>query len=136
MTRLAVSLGLLACLGCATTQTVGQTTTIYADKGRLFLAAQSAIQEMGGRIIMSNRSTGTVVGRLEVEGTPIDLTVDISGSPEPGANNRGYWDVNVRGALVGESAPDEEWQRRLKYFEDQVIEHINMSAARPVGAVP
>jgi len=135
MRRLAAALVLLACLGCASSQSVGQTTTIYTEKDRLWLAAQSAIQDIGGRIVISNRSTGTVVGRLEVEGTPIDLTVGISGSPAPGATLLGYWDVNVRGSLVGESEPGEEWQRRLRYFEDQVIERVNLSAARPAGAV-
>jgi hypothetical protein len=133
MTRLAAVLALLASLGCASSQSVGRTSTIYTEKDRLWMATQSAIQDIGGRIVISNRSTGTVVGRLEVEGTPVDLTVSISGSPAPDAPLLDYWDVNVRGSLVGESEPDEEWQRRLRYFEEQVIERINVSVPRPIG---
>ena len=136
MRRLAAAVALLVCLGCATSQSIGHTTTIYTAKDRLWMAAQSAIHDIGGRIVMSNRTTGTVVGRIEVEGTPVDLTVSISGSPAPGSSTEGYWDVNVRGALVGESQPDEEWKRRLSYFEEQVIERINGAAMRPAGMVP
>ena len=128
MHRLVAAALIVACLGCATTQSVGTTTTIYTDRDRLWLAAQGALQDIGARIVVSNRSTGTLVGRLDVEGTPIELTVSISGSPAPGERFEGYWDVNVRGALVGDSAPDEEWQRRLTYFEDQVMERVNAAA--------
>lgn len=131
MTRLAAAVCLLACLGCATSGSIGQSATVYAEKDRLWLAAQSAIQDIGGRIVMSNRTAGTVVGRIEVEGTPINLTVSISGSPELGSSTRGYWDVDVRGSIVGEPEPDEEWQRRLTYFEQQVIDRINAAGFQP-----
>jgi hypothetical protein len=134
MMRLAAAVGMLACFGCATSQSVGQSATVYSERDVLFMAAQSAIHDLGGRIVVADRSMGTVVGRMDVEGTPIDLTVSISGSPAPGSASGGYWDVNVRGSLVNESEPDENWQRRLRYFEEQVMDRINVSAVQPPGA--
>ena len=136
MGRAIAILGLLASLGCATTQTVGQTATIYSDRDQLWMAAMSAIQDIGGRIVISNRSSGTIVGRIEVEGTPVDLTVSITGSPAGSATQRDYWDVSVRGSLVGGEEVDEEWRRRLTYFEEQVIERISLAGSRPPGAMP
>lgn len=136
MSRIAAAVLCVACLGCATTQSVGQTTTMYVAKDRLWLAAQGALKDIGARIVVANQSTGTIVGRLEVEGTPIDLTVGISGSPAPGERLVGYWDVSVRGALLGDSQPTEEWQRRLTYFEDQVIDRINAAGVTGGRYVP
>ena len=135
MRALAIVVTLALSVSCASTSSVGTTTTVYADKTQLWLAAQVAIRDMGGRIVHADQTTGTVAGRLQVEGTPIDLNVSIAGSPAPESPLEGPWDVTARASLVGDSAPDEEWQRRLKFLTDELIERILAAASTPRGGV-
>ena len=116
-------------LSCASSGSVGATASLYAEKTQLWLAAQRAIRDMGGRIVHADEATGTVAGRLDVEGTPVDLNVTISGSPAPGSPLEGPWDVTTRASLAGDPAPDEEWQRRLRFLADELLQRI--SAASP-----
>jgi hypothetical protein len=116
-------------VSCASSSSIGTTTTVYADKTQLWLAAQRAIRDMGGKIVRADESSGTVAGRIDVEGTPIDLSVSIWGSPASAAATVDYYDVDVRASLVGDPAPNEEWQRRLKFLADELMDRI--SAASP-----
>lgn len=124
---------LVACvlsLACASSGTVGTTATVYSDRSELWLAAQRAIRDMGGRIVRADEATGTVAGRLDVEGTPVDLNVNISGSPAPESPLEGPWDVTAYASLAGDPAPDEEWQRRLKFLADELLARICTASPR------
>lgn len=123
-------------LSCAGTGSIGATTSLYAERTQLWLAAQHAIRDMGGRIVHADEATGTVAGRLDVEGTPVDLNVRISGSPAPGSPLEGPWDVTARASLAGDPAPDEEWQRRLKFLADELLDRIMAGASGPAHGVP
>jgi hypothetical protein len=83
---------------------------------------------MGGRIVHADEATDTVAGRLDVEGTPVDLNVTISGSPAPGSPLEGPWDVTAYASLAGDPAPDEEWQRRLRFLADELLERIRTTS--------
>ena len=117
-------------LSCASSGSVGATASLYAEKTQLWLAAQRAIRDMGGRIVHADEATGTVAGRLDVEGTPVDLNVTISGSPAPGSPLEGPWDVTAYASLAGEPAPDEAWQRRLRFLADELLERIRTASPR------
>ncbi|HOC44051.1 MAG TPA: hypothetical protein PKJ99_13625 [Thermoanaerobaculales bacterium] len=136
MRALAVVAALGLAISCASSASVGTTATFYADSSQLWLAAQAAIREMGGRIVHADRANGTVAGRLDVEGTPIDLSISIWGSPASERTAVDYYDVDVRASLASGAAPDEEWQRRLKYVEGELVERIGAAAAGPVRAMP
>ena len=129
MRALALVVALALSVSCASSSSIGTTTTVYADKTQLWLAAQRAIRDMGGKIVRADESSGTVAGRIDVEGTPIDLSVSIWGSPASAAATVDYYDVDVRASLVGDPAPNEEWQRRLKFLADELMDRI--SAASP-----
>jgi hypothetical protein len=122
-------------LSCASSGSVGSSGSLYAEKTQLWLAAQRAIRDMGGRIVHSHEASGTVAGRLDVEGTPVDLNVTISGSPAPGSPLQGPWDVTAHASLAGDPAPDEEWQRRLKFLADELMERIGVAATGPARAL-
>jgi hypothetical protein len=98
---LAIVVTLALSVSCASTSSVGTTTTVYADKTQLWLAAQRAIREMGGKIVHADEASGTVAGRIDVEGTPIDLSASIWGSPATAGATVDYYDVEVRASLVG-----------------------------------
>jgi len=128
---LALVVALALSVSCASTGSVGMTTTVYADTTQLWLAAQRAIREMGGKIVHADEASGTVAGRIDVEGTPIDLSVSIWGSPAAEHTAVDYYDVDVRASLVGDSEPSEEWQRRLKFLADELMERITAGASGP-----
>jgi hypothetical protein len=132
-----VALAIAVSLSCASSGSVGATASLYAEKTRIWLAAQRAIRAMGGRIVHADEATGTVAGRLDVEGTPVDLNVTISGSPASEPAIADYFDVDVRASLAGDPAPDEEWQRRLRFLADELLARIRTgSPERGPGLQP
>jgi len=130
MKPIVAALALAVSLSCASSGSVGATASLYAEKTQLWLAAQRAIRDMGGRIVHADEATGTVAGRLDVEGTPVDLNVTISGSPASEPAIVDYFDVDVRASLVGDPAPDAEWQRRLRFLADELLERISAASPR------
>ena len=136
MRALALAAALALSLSCASSGSVGTTATLYADRTELWLAAQTAIREMGGRIVHADKNSGTVAGRIDVEGTPIDLSVRIWGSPASAAASVDSFDVDVRASLTGDPAPDEEWQRRLKFLADELLQRISAAASGRGAGVP
>lgn len=136
MKQIVAALALSVSLSCASSGSVGATASLYAEKTQLWLTAQRAIRDMGGRIVHADEATGTVAGRLDVEGTPVDLNVNISGSPASEPANVDYFDVDVRASLVGDPAPDEEWQRRLRFLADELMDRIMAGASGSAHGVP
>ena len=135
MRIVAVSIAVALSLSCAT-GSIGTSVSLWGDQDQLWLAAQRAIREMGGRIVHADRATGTVAGRLDVEGTPIDLNVSITGSPAPESTADGPWDITVRASVVGDTAPGEEWQRRLEFLSDELMDRITAASTGSVRALP
>ena len=136
MHAISLVVALALSVSCASTNSVGTTTTVYADTTQLWLAAQRAIREMGGKIVHADEASGTVAGRIDVEGTPIDLSASIWGSPATAGATVDYYDVDVRASLVGDSAPSEEWQRRLKFLADELLQRVSAAATGPARALP
>jgi hypothetical protein len=125
---LAIVVVLGLALACASSGSVGTTSTVYADRTQLWLAAQTAIREMGGLVVHADEASGTVAGRLDVEGTPIDLSVSLWGSPASEAVTVDYFDVDAHAALAGGGDVSEEWQRRLRYLADELMDRISAAA--------
>lgn len=138
MSRLALVLLVVLSLGCASSgSSVGQTEHFYAHKSQLFMEAENAIIELGGRITVSNQAMGVVAGRFDVEGTPVDLNVDIKGSPSPDAGGRAAdFDVTARASLVGEREPDDDWKRQLEWLTDEYMKILSSSSRSPGTRVP
>ncbi len=138
MFRLSAVLLLVLSLACASsTSSIGQTEHFYANKSQLFMDAEGAILALGGKIISSNKSMGFVVGRFDVEGTPVDLNVNIKGSPSPDAGSGpADFDVTASASLVGDREPDDDWQRQLQWFEDEYMRILSGSSRQPGTRVP
>ena len=90
MRQLCLGSLLVVSLACSTSGSLGQSANYYTEEQQLWMAVQTVIQDLGGRIIMANKDAQTAVGRFDFEGTPVDLSVDISGSPSPDAGE-GKW---------------------------------------------
>jgi len=134
MYRLALVLLLVVSLGCASSgSSIGRTEHFYANTTQLFVDAENAIVQLGGTIITSNQAMGVVVGRFDVEGTPVDLDVGIKGPPSPDASGRAaHFDVTARASLVGDREPDQDWTRQLEWLTDEYM-NILSSNSRPTG---
>jgi hypothetical protein len=127
MSRFWTAALLIAPLACSSAGSLGQTRTFGGDEGVLWYALQDAITAMGGRIAINNRSMGTVVGRFNVEGTPVELNVQMKGSPSPDAGRSGFYDVSAAASLVGDRDPDENWERQLRWFEEEYMRVLESS---------
>ncbi len=134
MSRFWTAALLAVSLACASSGSLGQTKNFYADESLLWYAAQDAITAMGGRISMSNQSVKTVVGRFNVEGTPVQLSVQITGSPSPDAGQFDFFDVSAVASLVGDPTPDEEWKRQLKWFEEEFLNTLSAAVPQRTGS--
>ena len=127
MSRLALASLLVVSLACATTSSsIGETRFFYGNKRQLMMAAEQAIVDLGGEVVLSNQSMGTVVGRFNVEGTSVDLNVSIVGSPSPDAGNE--FDVTARATVVGDYEPTDQWKEQLKWFEKEFMRVFSSTA--------
>ena len=138
MYRLVLVVLLVLSLSCASSgSSIGQTEHFYANRAQLFMDAESAIIALGGRITTSNQAMGVVAGRFDVEGTPVDLDVDIKGSPSPDAAGRAAdFDVTARASLVGGREPDDDWKRQLQWLTDEYMNLLSNSSRSPGSRAP
>jgi hypothetical protein len=127
MKRITTAVLIVASIACSSAGSIGQSRTFGADRGMLWYALQDAITAMGGRITLANESMGTVVGRFSVEGTPVDLNVQVKGSPSPDTGRSDFFDVSAAASLVGDRDPDESWRRQLRWFEDEYMRVLESS---------
>jgi hypothetical protein len=111
-------------LACSTSGSLGQSANYYTEDQQLWMAVQTVIQDLGGRVILANKGAQTAVGRFDFEGTPVDLSVDISGSPSPDAGKLSDHRVSAAASLVGDREPDDEWKRQLTWLEDQFFDAL------------
>jgi len=121
---------LAVALGCSSSGSVGTRDTTLANYDVLFMAAQSAVTEMGGRIVMADLTSGVVVGRLDFEGSPVQLSVSLIRTPSSGEGPRSteYIDISASAAVHGEDDPDEAWKKRLLEIEGEYIQIVKAIA--------
>lgn len=134
MSRFWTTALLVLSLACGSTGSIGQSRTFGADKGLLWHALQDAVTAMGGRITLANETMGTVVGRFNVEGTPVELNVQLKGSPSPDAGRSDYFDVSAAASLIGDREPDEEWKRQLRWFEEEYMRVLSSTLSGAAAA--
>jgi hypothetical protein len=58
---------LLSALACTSSgESVSQRDSLYGTQDQLWVAAQAAIRDMGGRIVSASQGSGIIVGQLEL----------------------------------------------------------------------
>ncbi len=123
---------LLTAAGCASS-TGGALArdTFYGTQVSLCLAAQSAIRDLGGRVTTSDCDSGILAGRLDVEGTFIQLDVTLIRSPggDRSQSSGEYIDVSARASVVGLEDPDPAWSDRLRRILDEYMTLVRQRSA-------
>jgi hypothetical protein len=125
------AIAILICISCASSGTgVSDRVTVYGSPELIWLAAQSAAQAMGGRIVQANRSTGAVVVDLDAEGNTVRLDVTIFKSPGFEHNDDYPVDVSVLASFIGIDEPDPGLRETLERILEEYVRNLEQSARR------
>jgi hypothetical protein len=128
-----VGLGLvLLGAGCASSgDSVSRRDTLYGTQDQLWLAAQGAIQDMGGQVVTANREAGIIVGALDVEGNRVKLDVTLSRSSggSPPAEGGEFIDIGAHASLWGNDDVEPQWSDRLKRIVDEFMHLVSRRTA-------
>jgi hypothetical protein len=131
--RVAVGLGLLlSAVGCTSTgDSVSQRDTLYGTQDQLWLAAQAAIRDMGGRIVSASRDSGIVVGQLDLEGNRIKLDISLSGAPGSSATSDGgdFIDISAHASLWDTEDAGPQWTDPLRRIVDEFMALVTQNSS-------
>ena len=101
------------------------------DYRNVFLAARQAVHDVGARIIHSDDSGGSIVGRIEAEiyGHVIEISVWINRDRDsrPGATEPMWVQVTAKFRKMKDL--DAEQKEQLELIQEQVIDLIRARAA-------
>jgi len=131
--RVAVSgLLLVAACACSSSGGVSRQTTVGGTFDALWLAAQGAMADMGGRVVSSSKQAGSLVGRIDVEGSGVQLDVSLTKDPSAdlGAGIRGSVNISAFASLIGVEDPDTAWQERIDRIVEQYLELVERRAPK------
>jgi hypothetical protein len=128
-----VGLGLILFgAGCASSgDSVSRRDTLYGTQDQLWLAAQGAIQDMGGRIVTANRESGIIVGALDIEGNRVklDVTLTRSSGGTPSAEGGEFIDIGAHASLWGGEDVDPQWRAQLERIVDEFMHLVSRRTA-------
>ncbi len=132
MRALVLALVLMVSIGCSSSGGSGGSSRVGCEDryDTVFQAAQSAVLRLGGRIVHSSRSSGSILGRLEVDvlGFGVDLSVSLSRLPDHDPRTLEPISVEVRASEPGVSDPDPERAEELHRLEEQYLELVRERA--------
>ena len=132
MRNLVLILALAAAAGCASTHGVPSLRTHCEDSyDTVWVAAQTAVLRLGGSVVSSQRSAGTIHGRLDSDilGAEIDLHITLSRLPDhqPGTLQPVTVTVKASDPRVAEPGPDRAEQ--LRALEERYLRLVGERAA-------
>ncbi len=99
-------------------------TSVGGGADSIWLAAQAAILDLGGRIVQSNRTVGSIVGRFDLEGRPVRLDVQVLRSPGADTAVDRPTDVSAQASLAAAGTPPPELQEELRQLVDRYLELV------------
>jgi hypothetical protein len=110
---------------CASSSAAGISSrdTLYGTPTELCLAAQSAVRDLAGRLVMADCEAGVVVARVDIEGSQVQLDVSLIRSPGGDRDPRQgeYMDLSARASLPGLEDPGPQWDDRLRRIVDRYM---------------
>lgn len=126
------ALVLMVSIGCASSSVGGGSARMGCEDryDTVFQAAQSAVLRLGGKIVHSSRSSGRILGRIEVDvlGFGVELSVALSRLPDHDPGTLEPISVDVRASESGVSDPDPERAEELRSLEEQYLELVGERA--------
>jgi hypothetical protein len=124
-----VLLATIAALGCSSSSapTVKDSITGVAERPDiLWMSLVGAMRDMGGRVTMEDRSAGTLVGMMDVEGRKVQLDVYLRTPSRMGSD---LTDVDAQASLVGEDDPGSFWTDTLRRILDEYVGRVEQGVS-------
>ena len=92
----------------------------------VFTAAQSAVIRLGGRVVHANRTSGSILGRLDVDvlGFGVELSITLSRLPDHEPGSLEPVTVSVRAVEPGASDTSPERADELSQLEEQYLDLV------------
>lgn len=118
--------------GCATSD--GIPTMRQDCQGRfetVWIAAQTAVSRVGGRVLSANRASGTILGRLDsdVLGSEIDLNISVTRLPDVQPGTQEPLTVSIRASDRRLEEPDAHRIEELRSLEERYLLLVGDRAA-------
>ena len=102
---------------------------VMSDKKRhAMLAAQSAVQDMGGRIVHASNQAGSIAAHLDAEGNTVRLDVTLSKGPGTEGNEDYPVDVSAHASLVGIDDLDPGMREQLGRIVEEYLRFLEQRA--------
>ena len=133
MRALCSAIILISVIGCSSsTGNTGSQWMPCEDRyGTVFLAAQSAVVRLGGRVVHASEASGSIVGRLEVDvlGSQVELSITLSRIPDHQPGTQEPITVKVRATEPRVSDPEPDRAEELRRLEEQYLALVGDRAA-------
>jgi hypothetical protein len=116
---------------CTTAGGVSRRAEYYGTRYEVCIAAQSAIKDLGGRVIIANCEAGSITGRLDVEGATVQLDVTLDRTPGGGPNAAGeYIELSAHASLIDMEEPGQRWLDQLDRIVDRYLDLVRQRTGR------
>lgn len=132
MRKIVLILALSLAAGCASSNGAPAMRQTCEDTyDTVWVAAQAAVRRVGGAIVDSNRSSGTILGRLtsEVMGAEIDLHITLSRLPDHQPGTLQPVTVTVRATDPRVAEPSPGRVEDLRTLEERYLRLVGERAA-------
>jgi hypothetical protein len=126
-------LAMLAVSGCSSSSgNQGSARMPCEDRyDEVFSAAQSAVIRLGGRVVHSSRTSGSILGRIDVDvhGFGVELSITLSRLPDHVPGTQEPITVTVRATEPGVQDPDPERAKELHQLEKMYMSMVGERAS-------
>ncbi|MDX2436087.1 MAG: hypothetical protein QNL88_03450 [Acidobacteriota bacterium] len=132
MRILALVMMLCAAAGCATSDGVPSLRQDCEDRYEtVWIAAQTAVTRVGGRVVSANSGSGAILGRLDsdVLGTEINLHINLSRLPDYQPDTLESLTVTVKATDTRVAQPDAYRVEELRSLEERYLRLVGERAA-------
>ena len=132
MRNVALIFLLCAAAGCATSDGIPTLRQDCQDRYEtVWIAAQTAVGKVGGRVVSANSGSGAILGRLDsdVLGTEIDLHINLSRLPDIRPGTQEPLTVTIKATDTRVAEPDAYRIEELRSLEERYLRLVGERAA-------
>jgi len=137
MRRLLIMTALLASMSCASSGSISEMRMFIQPRSEVWQAAVVAMDDVGAKIVVSNQSSGMLVGDIERGelGGRVRFDVTVRSSAQSQDGSRDGSDLSVGVTFEG-GIPDDPYMKvELKELKDQYLDAVerNLMMVRGYG---